>query len=192
MRRTNTFAGRLRGALKMLNRPEGIPNAELAEALDLVSDKDKRPLYNSLRDLQRTGEVEKVRPGVWRYLGRPDPMEKQRVMWRLVRSFRQSGRAITISDLIELAGVSKNFAEEFLNSLVRRELARRIGPRNLPGSFVLIKDPVAFPFNEAKAEKLHQIRERGKAAMAALDDARRGFDALAGAMRALTEVCDAE
>jgi hypothetical protein len=151
--------------------PEGEPVtlAALAMELDMVSDKDKRPMRWALRDMCRTGEVERLEPGVVAYRGRnkgaPDIRE---AMWAVLR-MRQS---VTIADLQELADASLFYAREFMTMLVRRGCVESIRRKDHTRIYRLIKDTgPRTPRDNQKADKLRAIREAKKQAMAQLDRA---------------------
>lgn len=186
--RTGGFAGRVRGALKLLNCKAGVSNAALAEALDLVFDADKRPMYNAVRDMIRSGEVVRIAPGVHRYVGRPDPYEKQKVMWRLLRNRWRSGESTRVADMVELAGVSKNYAKEFFQRLARAGIVRRNGPHNnQPASYTLLKETPEMPRDIEKAERLQRLREVKSLANEALDAIQESLDIAVAALAAIEE-----
>ena len=154
-----TFAGKIR---KIMKAAEGeITTEEIAEKLDLVFKKDKKLLYQTLRDFVSSGEVEKIRNRVFIYKGRQKPAQSQEIMWRVLRSRKK----VTVDDLIEISGADKRYVKEWLLMLVRREMVRKYSN----GNYLMIKDPVDMPRNEEKAERLRRIRAEKKKALDALD-----------------------
>ncbi len=154
-----TFVGKVRKIIAA--HPGEIKTKEIALKLDLVFDKEKQPLYQALRDFAATGEIEKIRQGVFIYKGRKNPAQLQQIMWRFLRSRRK----VTVDDLIEISGAEKTYVKEWLQMLVRREIVRKY--KN--GNYLMIKDPVDMPRNEKKAEKLRRIRAEKKKALDAID-----------------------
>ena len=143
--------------------------ADLAVFLDFVFDKEKQPMYRVLNDLRKTGEVHRVRRGVYVYNGKnKKPPELQEIMWRILRA----RRTVTIDDLVELAGASREYAEEWLYMLARRDVVKRTGNRQNGGwKYRLIQDVVERPCNTEKTEKLRRIRRQKREALAALEAA---------------------
>lgn len=161
-----TFAGKVRTAVREIGKG-GKPWTikELAvEKLDLISDKDKRPLYSAIQEMERRGEIVKVSPGVYRTgKKRQGKDELQYVMWRILR---HRGR-LTVDDLMELAGCSEGYALEWLQMLDKRGVIRRITKPGVNGIWQLIEDQVEIPTNDAKADRLRELRiEKRKAAIA--------------------------
>jgi len=150
------FANEIRTAIKALGKDRRkITISEIAAKLDLVSGKDKLPLYSTLRDLRRSGEIERVVSGTYRWTGKKNGKPQvQEVMWRILRM----RKVVTKEDLQELAGASRNYAKEWLNMLVRREVARKLSG----GRYQLISDAVEMPVNIEKAEKLYMLYMKRK------------------------------
>ncbi|MDX9785476.1 MAG: hypothetical protein RBT11_01775 [Desulfobacterales bacterium] len=162
------FADKVRKMMEEMGRGgRELTVADIALALDLISDADKGPLYRVLCDFRKTGEVERIGSGVYRYAGkgRSAPPEKRLVMWRLLRA----RRVVSIEDLQELAGASLLYAQEWLLMLTRRNIVRMMDN----GKYMMISDPVVMPANEDKAEYLR----RHRMALKALDEAAQAIDA---------------
>lgn len=180
-----TFAQRVRDAVRIdLAHLDEIPIAAIAECLDLVGDKEKRPLYRAVSDFTRRGELERVRPGVVRRMKREqiNPAPKTACMWRLIRANRNGTTAV--ADLMANCGVSGRMAKEYLQMLVRRGLMRRIDRKgNRPSVYRLIEDPGPnLVRNDENAARLRRIREEKKNALAQLD---RAGEALIAATHAM-------
>ena len=154
-----TFAGKVRKLIAAC--PREFRTQEIAEKLDLVFDKEKQPLYQALRDFAETGEIKKIRQGVFVYKGRKNPAQFQEIMWRFLRARKK----VTIDDLVEISGAERKYAREWLLMLVRREIVRKY--KN--GNYLIIKDTVDMPRNEEKAQRLRRIRAEKKKALDALD-----------------------
>ena len=154
-----TFAGKVR--VIMQGTLGQITTKELAEKLDLVFRKDKRPLLAVLRDFIAAGEIEKIRNGVFIYRGKSGPAQLQEVMWRVLRARRK----VSVDDLIEISKAERSYVKEWLQMLVRREIVRE----HANGNYLMIKDPVDMPRNDKKAERLRRIRAEKKKALDAID-----------------------
>lgn len=166
---------KVREKLKILGRDgQEVPNSKLAEALDLVFDADKRPMYRVLSDLRKHGEIKRCRPGVYLYIGlakTEDELRKK--IWRVIRNLK----VVTINDLIELTGASKTYAKDYIQMLGRREIVKAIKLTKGRWKYQLINDPVIMPKNEDNAEKLRELRKKKKGrALAALVVASRAIE----------------
>lgn len=158
----DSLANQVRTVLRNAGGRDVRVNA-IADELDMIFAKEKKPIFTALRDMRRRGEVAKSAPGVYRYLGRPNAGPQiQQVMWRVLRA----RRTVTVDDMRELAGASKAYAQEWLGLMVRHGVVRRHAAN---GKYQLVKDVVEMPRNDAKAAKLRRLRQRQKEALAALD-----------------------
>jgi DNA-binding IclR family transcriptional regulator len=154
----------MRKAIKELGKKrQAFTLKELGLALDLISDADKRPLYRAMRDLERSGFVVKVSPGVYRLGEKKRRPELQDVMWRLLRARRQ----VSIDDLVELSGCAPAYAAEWLQNLERRGVVARTSKDGVAGVWKMTADPVEMPLNEEKAERLRALRAERRRALVA-------------------------
>ena len=170
MMRCNSFAGQVRAVLQHLGADgRELTVAQIGEPLDLVFAADKRPLYQVLRDFVKSGEASKVRPGVYRYLGKKQPPNRRQAMWRALKIMQTVG----VDDLMEMSGARRSYVKEFLQTLVRQDVLRK----NANGKYTLTADMRDLPADEAKAARLRQMRARRKTALAALDSAAAAIDA---------------
>lgn len=162
------YAERVRTQLKRIGADgREVTNQELAVALDLVSDAEKRAMYRVMSDLRKQNEIRRVRPGVYVYLGKPGDDELRQKLWRVFRRLR----TVTVDDLVELTGASEGYAKEFLRMLVKRDVARRIDDpkRKDKSKYQMISDPVKMPEDEEKARRLRKLRrQKRREALAAL------------------------
>ena len=165
------YAETVRKQLRILGADgREVTNKELAVALDLVSDADKRNMYRVLTDLRKQNEVCRVRPGVHVYVGKSGDDELRQKLWRVFRRLC----TVTVDDLMELTGASNDYAKEFLRMLVTRDVARRIDDpkRQDKSKYQMISDPVKMPEDQEKARRLRKLRKQKKReAMAALQAA---------------------
>ena len=155
------LAAKVREAIIDLSRAGDISYAEIANRLDLVTDRDKQPVYNTLRDFLKRGECIRVSKGVVRYVpsADPSPAKKASCMFRFIRANRNN--TLTVSDLMANCKASRNTAREYLQMLTRRGITRRIDmPNNQPAKYQMIHDPGPNMIkNEYNAEKLRRLRQ---------------------------------
>ena len=174
-----------------LDERQGLVTAEaIFDALGVALKKSKDRTRTALRDLKRSGEIESAGRGVYRWLGkkRPEP-EIKIAMWKLLRA----RRVVTISDLRELAGASEAYAAEWLRTLAKRGIVRKIRKAN-PATYQLTKDTVELPSPSGQglpdftdnAMKLRELRKRRKEE--ALQSLERAAAAIADAKAALTSM----
>ena len=178
MKRTG-LAGRVREAMRSSGDKE-IVSSDLAVKLNMVSDKEKQILYRVLRDFAKSGEITRIRRGI--YVKHKDkPPQLQEIMWRYLRA----KKTVTIDDLIEISGASREYAAEWVYMLARREIIKtiKIGSAR---KYQLISDPVIMPKNEDNAKKLRKIRKQKKReALVALGEAQ---NAISRARKAVGEI----
>jgi hypothetical protein len=157
---------------------------KLSCLLHLQTYKDHKRLLNALYDLARSGKIVRVRQGVYApapAAGQPDKCE---IMWRLFKMRRR----VTVDDLMEMADVGQDYAREWLQLLVKREVARKIQEPGQPGLWVLINDLAEMPQDSDKAERLRNIRLKKKKALARLDS----ISAALGEVRQLLQTMEEE
>ncbi|MBC2703981.1 hypothetical protein [Desulfobacula sp.] len=155
-----------------------IKAAQLAEALNLTSRKDKNPLYRTIQDFVVRGEVKRLRHGVYKYVELPSKNELKSIMWRLLRA----RKIITIDDLEQLSGASREYVTEWLRMLEKRKIVKRLED----GRCRLINDTVIEPKDNDKAFKYRKIRRKKKReALTALDQASAAIKTAKEALQAL-------
>ena len=159
----NSFAGKVRAAVAAKNGQEITADA-LADALGLITGKEKQPLYGALKDLVDAGDVVRVRDGVYRWANRPEPRQSRAVLYHLLRS----RKSLTIDEMVELGGVTRGYASQQARLWVRREMCRKDGDR-----YVLIVDagPNAVPVDDEKNDYLRMLRLKAKALAERADQA---------------------
>lgn len=155
---------------------------ELATRCDLVFNVDKQYMYGIIKNMRKSGEVERIRRGVCIYKGKDKPQIHE-IMWRFLRS----KKIVTIDDLREISGASRNYATEWMRMLSKREIVKMIRIGNLR-KYQLIDDQVIVPQNNEKAEKQRRIRRQKKReALVALGEAQ---NAISRARKAVGEIVD--
>lgn len=127
-----------------------------------------------LRDLLKAGEIVRVADRTYRWAARKEPVQMRQKMWSILRS----RRIVSIEDLMELCGASRNYARHWATMLEGHELVRRLDD----GRIQLLNDPVVMPDDTTKAEKLKAIRIRK-----ALEAMHQGMEGLARAVKELGE-----
>jgi hypothetical protein len=159
------LAVKIREAMRVLGAGgRKVTNPELAIKLDMVFDKEKQVLYRALRDFIKSGEVEKISRGVYKYTGKTSEPQLRQIMWRALRA----RRTVTVDDIVELSGASREYTKNWLRMLVSREIVRRTRAGN-DWKYQLINDPVIMPKDELKAKKAATIRAEKKKALDAIN-----------------------
>lgn len=168
MKRTG-LAAKTREALQSFGAGgREVASSALAIELDMIADKEKQTLYRVMRDFVKSGEIMRVRRGVYIYNFKNKPPELQEIMWRYLRA----KKIVTIEDLQVISNASRDYTAEWVQMLVKREIARRIRVGN-NWKYQLINDPVIMPVNEENRKKLRGLRKQKKRealrALAAVD-----------------------
>ncbi len=152
-----SFAGEVR---KVIAGTLGeISISEIADRLGIALPKTRKRLHTTIRDLLRAGEIERRGEGVYAWKEKARKTERREVMWRLLRA----RVFVTVEDLQEMAGVSREYAEEWIRMLVKKEIVRKTGK-----AYRLVSDPVEMPENTEKAGQLRDLRKRMAEAAALL------------------------
>ncbi len=169
----NSFAARVLTMLRREFPGRSFRADDLIAPLMIKTRAEKKRLSTALRDHYRAGRLERPERGLYRLPGKSagtEPLGRDR-MWAVLRM----RGTVTVSDLVELCGVSKRYASEYLRMLVRNEMVRVI-PRQgrRPRRYQLIRrDRVEAPTDEEKSRRLRDRRRRLlEEAAAAIDRAR--------------------
>ena len=179
-----SFAQQVRDIIQQYDKGRQFTVQDIALVLDYITAKEKQPIYTVLRDMTKSKEVEKVVPGTYRLVEKKAirPAEKRRKMWTILRA----RRTVTAEDMVLLAGVTDQYAKEFLRALHRQKVVRRIDqPNNKPAKWQMIADPVKMPLLDDTAAKLRAIRAARKRAVSAIDHAAKS---MIGATQAMSEL----
>jgi len=151
----NSFADKIRKTVAELGGDGSEVTAHaIFDTLGITLSATKSRVYYTLRDLRKSGEVERVDKGLYRWRGKQAPPELRQKMWKLLRK----RFSVTVEDLMELAGASEQYAKEWLTALHRRGVIQRIQP----GHYRIIKDTVEMPDLDDNARKLRRFREKKK------------------------------
>ncbi len=167
------IAQKIRNILHEVGPSRTITYEEMAYRLDLVSNREKKPMYSALRDFLKRGEIIRDEQGAVRLVaGRVyRPAKKTSCMYRLIRANRYG--TVTAADLVANCGVSSVTAHEYLRALTDRGITRRIeSPKHQAAKYQLIKDPGPnLVRNDQNAEKMKRIRAAQKEALEKIDKA---------------------
>ena len=163
-----SFAKQVRDILAELTADSGkaATTDEISIGLRLSTHKDHKRLINTLSEMSRDGKIERVGKGLYKSIpqsGKPNISER---MWSVLRMRKR----VNVEDLMTMAGASNDYAKEWLRALERQDVVAKQGAGNLDScTWALIKDTIEMPQNDAKAERLRDLRQTKKTqAMAAL------------------------
>lgn len=162
-----SFASQVRLALQEIASSAPASVKDIAKKLDLVSNAEKQPLYNTLRDFAKSGEIVRTSPDMISYKGRKSQQkpELREILWRVLRA----RRSVTIDDLVELSGASHDYTKQWLQMLARQEVVTVDKTPNQKAFYILVQDPVTIPTDDKEPARLRAIRDRKKEALNKLD-----------------------
>ncbi|MDH5298696.1 MAG: hypothetical protein OEV91_06720 [Desulfobulbaceae bacterium] len=155
--------------------------SDLVDGLMIQTAAEQRKLVSRLRDLKREGTVQGVGMSLYRLAKGPEAAcagEIRLKMWKVLRA----RRTVHIDDLVELAGASREYAKEWLETMARHQVVRAVAK----GRYLLIVDRVEMPRLADNAQKLRRLRARQKA-LSKLGEARVAIDE---AEKAINEMGD--
>jgi len=158
-----SFAGKVFAALVRLSsdKRNEVEVGELSSALMIQTRQQHKRMLNALSDLKKAGKVVRLQQGVYFPASEKNPRapELRAVMWRLLRMRRR----VTVDDLAELSGASREYAKDWLQMLEKRAIVRRVPQLgNQPHLWQMIKDPGAMPVDDAAADRLRALRKKKK------------------------------
>lgn len=161
------FANQVRTVLQEMASTKPVHVKDVAVKLDLVSHIDKKPMYKTLQDFLKSGEIERTGTDMFLYKGRKSQQkpELREILWRVLRA----RRSVSVEDLVELSGASKDYVQQWLKMLTRQDVVSVDKRPNQKTFYALIQDTVTMPTDDKKAEKLRAIRDRKKEALNKLD-----------------------
>lgn len=173
----DSFANKIRTSAKKL-REDPFGYADIYSTAELVSNTEEEQMRNTMRDFIKRGEILRIKPGLFRYVGRKkdrQQVEKRKVMWNILKM----RRTVSVADLQEMAGVTLEYAREWLRGLERRDIVCKIknGAASNPCKWRLLKDLTEMPEDEERKAKYRQIRRQKKKTLAGvLDSIQAGID----------------
>lgn len=161
-----SFAGKVLAAAKSLGTKQGtFSPKEISHEMGLQTGKAEKKMGCSLRDLLKAEKLERVEFGIYQIpkLKPAREPEKQEVMWRIARA----RRSFTVNDLVEMAGVTENYAREWCQMLVHNSVAKKTAD----STYLITSTDVDLPRNERKSARLKRIRANKKVLLNGLDKA---------------------
>jgi len=134
--------------------------SDLGDRLGVQSRRDRERLRgNQVRTLVKAGELERIKPGHYRYQGKP--VKRPNIQERMWFILRKRG-TVTAFYLAQMAETSSHYALNFLNRL-QPKFVRKTEKAGSPPEYSLINDPgLEMPKNETKAAYLRQRRAEMK------------------------------
>lgn len=138
---------------------------EVSAAMKPQTRQQHKNILNTLSELSRAGRLQRLRQGVYAPVADSKKPERRQVMWSLLR-MRKPG--VTVDDLVEMAGVSRDYADEWLRMLARREVVRMVDRPGKQALWILIKDSIEMPNDDEKAARLRDLRAKKKAGIVSL------------------------
>lgn len=158
-----SFAKQVRDALAELTEATGkaATTDEISIRLQLMTHKDHKRLINTLSEMSRDGKIERTGKGSYKSIqsqpGKPNIAER---MWSVLRMRKR----VQVEDLMVMTGASNDYAKEWLRALERQDVVAKQREGNLDNcTWVLIKDTIDMPQNDAKADRLRDLRKSKKA-----------------------------
>lgn len=143
-----------------------ITTKDVCAHLGLFTKAERKPVYQVMDQLAEQGELEKVGSACFKKKKPPEPVNKKTAMWKTLRTRRK----VTVTDLMELAGVSQAYAEEFLYSLRKYESVKSEGFGENRVWILLGDPPVEMPDIKDNARKLKRLRAKKKELEKALNE----------------------
>lgn len=135
---------------------------KVSVALAIMTRKEHKRLLNTLSALAGEGKLHRVRQGVYGAPSTSAPPEKREIMWRLLRINKRT----TLDDLVELAGVGKDYARAWLAMLVKHEVVKRLDHPGAKTVWMLVSDRVEMPVSDDRAAYLREMRRQKKEVIA--------------------------
>lgn len=139
---------------------------DVSISLLLMKKNDHKRLLNTLSELTGEGKLRRVRQGVYAapvVPAKSSQPEKREVMWRILRIRKK----VTLDDLVEIAGVGRDYARQWLSMLAAHGVVRKIEQPGSFGVWLLQHDSVEMPVMDDEAARLRRLRLKKKAAMVA-------------------------
>lgn len=152
---------------------------DISNGLGIRTHLEHKRILNTLSDLYQAGRVRRIRQGVYGLPLAQRPPDKRQVMWNALRIRRR----VTVEDLMVMADVSKDYAREWLGTLVKREVVRKHQQPGQPGIWQLVSSTVDMPEDDTKAAKLRALRRQKKQAVTiVIDDALKNLQTIGEAL----------
>lgn len=150
-----------------------------APAEMIAGRKVRKMVQAVLRELVRSEEAIRVSDGVYNFARRKPRVQLRQKMWSILRA----RRVVSVEDLEELTGASRDYAMQWMRTLEKHDVVKRLGD----GRVQLLHDPVAMPCATVNAERIRAWRNsKARAEMVkAMDQINQARESMAAAMNAL-------
>lgn len=123
-----------------------------ADISNLTLDTPKKKIMATICDFIKAGEVRRLSPGWFEYIGRQRPRTLLDIIWHLIRSHRQ----FSTDEIERLSGAQRATVSEYLTCLRQYGYLIKTGIQH----WRLVGDPgPETPVNTAKCQKLKRIRK---------------------------------
>jgi hypothetical protein len=116
-----TLAGEIRDIARQLQE---FTSKEICSQLDFVFPSEKKRVWKNLRDFERRGEVERIAPGQYRYLGRKITITLRQRYWDIARRMVR----FSLDDLEQITESNRKTIKEFCCWMVNYDYAQRVRP----------------------------------------------------------------
>ena len=113
------FAEKIRIAAKQLTEFRAV---DLSNAVAVRSYKERGAVRYSIRDFLRRGEMIRVGPGLYQYVGRNKRITLRQRLWDIARRMIQ----FNLDDLEQISQGNRETIKEFCSWMVREGYARRL------------------------------------------------------------------
>ena len=139
-----TLAGRIREAAKKLKE---FGRRDVCDAVEVMSYFERRRVWDSFRDFERRGEIERIARGRYRYIGREERTTYRQRFWNVARRMIR----FNLNDLEQITEARRDTIKEFCSWMVKMGYAKRIKP----GQFKTIGrlGPVVPKYNKRKSNE---------------------------------------
>lgn len=139
--RRNSLMGKIREAVKGL---DSFDLAYLSDTLHAQTYKENLKIKAAVTGLKRIGEVETIRPGLWRYIGKKKDLLLISKMWRAMRIKER----FTVRDIVRLSGASKTHVHKYFMFLEKKEIiVNSSGDRGYSSGTYYLVDPDQAPLD---------------------------------------------
>jgi len=134
---------------------------DISKELNIQTRRDHKRLIWVLSNLKQAGRLSWIRQGVYgaRLQAKPD---KREWMWRVLRMRRR----IQLDDLVEMTGVNRDYAKQWLRLLVKHGIAFKQQEPGMKGTWHLMNDLAECPVDTDKAVRLRKLRQEKKGGQA--------------------------
>ncbi len=123
-----TFAEKVRQGAKSLKE---FNSGELSDAVKVKSYKERRAVQFCIRNLVQQGELKRIAPGRYKYVGRMRPQTLKERLWDISRRMIR----FNLDDLQQITEASRDAVKHFCSWLVREGYIERVKP----GHFKVVK-----------------------------------------------------